>query len=94
MPNRNIEDYYLYKYQGQETGKEVFEFRLLDSRIGRWLNPDPYGDFHSPYLGMGNNPISMIDKDGAVSEPPTDCYYGNAPIYWKDSDGEWIMDME
>jgi hypothetical protein len=28
------------------------------------LNPDPYGQFFSPYLGMGNNPISSIDPDG------------------------------
>lgn len=70
MPNRSLEDAegYRYAYQGQEkddeTGKEAFELRLWDSRIGRWLSPDPYGQFHSPYLGMGNNPIRMIDPDG------------------------------
>ena len=45
MPNRNIEGNYRYKYQGQEkdaeTGKEAFELRLWDGRIGRWLTVDP-----------------------------------------------------
>ncbi len=43
---------------------EAFQLRLWDGRIGRWLNPDPYGQNYSPYMGMGNNPISMIDPDG------------------------------
>ncbi|APD07043.1 hypothetical protein UJ101_01527 [Flavobacteriaceae bacterium UJ101] len=59
---------YRYAYQGQEkddeTGMEAFELRLWDSRIGRWLTPDPVGQYPSPYLGMGNNPISRIDPDG------------------------------
>lgn len=45
---------------------EAFELRLWDGRIGRWLSPDPYGQFHSPYIGMGNNPISRIDPDGGT----------------------------
>ena len=68
MPNRNIEGNYRYRFQGQEkdseTGKEAFELRLWDGRIGRWLTVDPAGEFFSPYLGMGNNPISNIDPDG------------------------------
>ncbi len=69
MPLRdNGANSYRYAYQGQEkdpeTGKEAFELRLWDSRIGRWLSPDPHGQFHSPYLGMGNNPINGVDPDG------------------------------
>ncbi len=68
MPNRNVEGNYRYKYQGQEkdpeTGKEAFELRLWDGRIGRWLSPDPAHEFHSPYLGIGNDPINFIDKRG------------------------------
>jgi RHS repeat-associated protein len=70
MPNRDLEGTYRYKFQGQErdkeTGMEAFELRLWDSRIGRWLTTDPYGEFHSPYLGMGNNPIINIDPDGGM----------------------------
>ena len=71
MPNRTLSgaEGYRYAFQGQEkdpeTGKEAFELRLWDSRIGRWWSPDPAGQYSSPYLGMGNNPISRIDPDGA-----------------------------
>nr|WP_121274310.1 RHS repeat-associated core domain-containing protein [Pedobacter schmidteae] len=37
---------------------------MYDPAIGRWMNVDPYAEFHSPYVGMGNNPISLIDPDG------------------------------
>ena len=76
---------YRYAYQGQEvdpeTGKEAFQLRLWDGRIGRWLSPDPYGQHSSPYLGMGNNPISSIDQDGGKISPiydsKTGAYLGN-----------------
>ncbi len=49
---------------------EAFELRLWDGRLGRWLSVDPYHEFHSPYVGMGNNPINLIDPDGgAVGDP-------------------------
>jgi RHS repeat-associated protein len=68
MPGRHVDGGYRYAFQGQEkdgeTGMEAFELRLWDSRIGRWLTVDPYGQYYSPYLGMGNNPISAIDVDG------------------------------
>ncbi len=57
-------------YQGQntrfdeETGYDNFELRLYDSRIGRWLSTDPMGQYHSPYVGMGNNPVNRVDPDG------------------------------
>jgi RHS repeat-associated protein len=75
MPNRNIQDAngYRYAYQGQEkdteTGKEAFELRLWDGRIGRWLTTDPYSEFFSPYLGMGNNPINGFDPNGGFFMP-------------------------
>ncbi|WP_420553707.1 RHS repeat domain-containing protein [Tenacibaculum aiptasiae] len=80
MPNRDVgSNQYRYKYQGQEkdeeTGKEAFQLRLWDARIGRWLITDPKGEFSSPYLGMANNPINKIDPDGGSTEsPPTDIY--------------------
>ena len=70
MPSRTLAGGYRYAYQGQEldpeTGKEAFELRLWDSRLGRWLTPDPAGQFASPYLGMGNSPIISIDPDGGT----------------------------
>ncbi|MEA1786120.1 RHS repeat-associated core domain-containing protein [Arenibacter sp. GZD96] len=76
MPGRNLVGDYRYAFQGQEkdpgTGKEAFELRLWDSRIGRWLTTDPYGQYASPYLGMGNNPISLVDPNGGMTDCP-DC---------------------
>jgi len=82
MPGRQIVggELYRYAFQGQEkdpeTSKEAFQLRLWDGRIGRWLSPDPYGQYSSPYLGMGNNPISRVDPDGGEDGP------GNPPKSW------------
>ncbi|MEE3999178.1 RHS repeat-associated core domain-containing protein [Tenacibaculum sp. FZY0031] len=78
MPERNDgASQYRYKYQGQEkdpeTGKEAFQLRLWDGRIGRWLTTDPAGQYSSPYLGMGNNPISRVDPDGGTDCPNPPC---------------------
>ena len=71
LPSRNSLNY-RYAFQGQEldkeTNMEAFQLRLWDGRLGRWLSPDPYGQYSSPYLGMGNNPISLIDPDGGFTE--------------------------
>lgn len=61
---------YRYGYQGQEKSTDSsnpwyqFELRMYNQDIGRWFAPDPYGQFASPYLAMGNNPISNIDPNG------------------------------
>ncbi len=38
--------------------------REYDAVIGRWTAVDPKGQFYSPYVGMGNNPVGGIDPDG------------------------------
>ena len=74
MPGKFREGSYRYAYQGQEkdgeTGFEAFELRQWDGRIGRWMTTDPYGQYVSTYLGMGNNPINQIDTDGGWTTPP------------------------
>jgi len=66
----NITENYRFGYQGQfaeeddETGYNQFEARLYDSRTGRWMVPDPAGQYWSPYLGMGNDWINGVDPDG------------------------------
>ena len=66
LPNR-------YLYQGQELGNDLglnvyqFQLRSYDPSIGRWWQTDPYDQFDSPYVGMGNNPISGIDPDGGYT---------------------------
>jgi RHS repeat-associated protein len=79
MPNRQIVngEPYRYAYQGQEkdpeTGKEAFQLRLWDARIGRWLTTDPYGQHASPYMGMSNNPALHYDPDGGCDQPDSSC---------------------
>jgi RHS repeat-associated protein len=64
---------YRYGYQGefaekdQETDWNSFELRQYDSEIGRWLSVDPYQQYWSPYVGMGNDPVNQIDPDGGES---------------------------
>jgi len=41
-----------------------FDARLFDSQLGRWHAIDPVTQFASPYVGMGNNPVSLTDPDG------------------------------
>jgi RHS repeat-associated protein len=81
LPSRNSLNY-RYAFQGQEldkeTGMEAFQLRLWDGRLGRWLSPDPHGQYASPYLGMGNNPISLIDPDGGSTISP-----GAPPSLWQ-----------
>ncbi|OGX87431.1 hypothetical protein BEN47_10915 [Hymenobacter lapidarius] len=61
---------YRYGFEGkyaendEETGWNSFEARMYNSRIGRWMAPDPEGQFISPYIGIGNNPIKYVDPDG------------------------------
>ncbi|GGH16425.1 hypothetical protein FAZ19_05805 [Sphingobacterium alkalisoli] len=63
-----------YGYQGEyaekdgETGWNNFYLRNYDPAIGRWLSIDPYGQYYSPYVGMGNNPVSGFDPDGGWSK--------------------------
>lgn len=59
-----------YRFQGaysdweEETGWNNFDLRSYDAQIGRWISTDPYGQFPSPYEGLGNNPVNNIDVDG------------------------------
>ena len=78
MPGRQTQngESYRFGYQGQfaetdkETGKPAFQLRLWDARIGRWLTTDPYKQYDSPYMGMGNSPINIIDPNGGIGVTP------------------------
>ncbi|MEQ8628043.1 discoidin domain-containing protein [Ekhidna sp.] len=41
-----------------------FFLRNYEPAIGRWMQNDPYSQFASPYLAMGNNPHMGVDPDG------------------------------
>ena len=60
---------YRFGYQGQEKSQmdvnwDEFELRQYNHDLGRWSAPDPYEQMHSPYVGMGNNPVLMVDPNG------------------------------
>ena len=67
--------FYRYGYQGEyseedeETGWNQFELRLYDGVVGRWLSVDPMGQYWSPFVGMGNNPVNGVDPDGGSNKP-------------------------
>ncbi|MFM7487526.1 MAG: RHS repeat-associated core domain-containing protein, partial [Cytophagales bacterium] len=71
IPERELtREPYRYGYQGQfsekdkETGFNFFDLRMYDARIGRWVSPDPYGQYASAYVGMGNMPNMGTDPGG------------------------------
>ena len=59
-----------YGFQGdfseeeEETGYNEFDLRMYDPQTGRWLQSDPYDEFASGYVGMGNDPVNNVDPDG------------------------------
>ncbi len=53
-----------YSEEEEESGYDEFELRMYDAQIGRWIQPDPYDEFASPYLGMGNDPVNFSDPSG------------------------------
>jgi len=61
-----------YQYQGgfsemdDDIGWNDFALRNYDPQIGRWIQQDPYDQFASPYVGMGNDPMNGVDEDGGI----------------------------
>jgi RHS repeat-associated protein len=56
-----------YQFTGQEfdeTGLHNYRARLYDSDLGKFYAADPAGQFASPYLYAGNNPIVFVDPNG------------------------------
>jgi RHS repeat-associated protein len=48
------------------SGLYNYLLRDYDPALGRWLQMDPYNEFASPYLGMGNLPNVLIDPNGGA----------------------------
>lgn len=66
---------YRFGYQGQfaekdeETSWNHFELREYDPIVGRWAAVDPYGQYWSPYVNVGNDPINYVDPSGGSGGP-------------------------
>ena len=83
-------DRYLFGYQDMlrentvngEGNMYSTEFRMFDARLGRWMSLDPLMDqfpWMSPFVGMDNNPISLVDPLGLNTiekDTPADGYGG------------------
>lgn len=83
MDDREINDEpYRHDYQGQysekdeTTGYNEFQLRFYDAKIARWLSADPYGQYYSPYMVMGNMPNMSVDPDGGWSPVLTGALIG------------------
>ena len=73
MPERTYSPDYRYGYTGHEKendlteGVYTTEYRLLDTRLGRWMSVDPlfteYPDMSS-YNYCGGNPMVSVDPSG------------------------------
>ena len=65
-----------YQYQGafsemdEDIGWNDFALRNYDAQVGRWVQQDPYQQFASPYLGMGNDPVNGVDPSGGIYIAP------------------------
>jgi RHS repeat-associated protein len=99
LPQRNyIQQDYRFGYQGQfaekdkEAAYNAFELRLYDPRLMRWNSTDPYGQYWSPYMAMGNNPISFVDPDGGWGErrAARRAAKDNGGVFMKNSQGDWV----
>jgi RHS repeat-associated protein len=65
-----------FNYQGDYSEEEEntlwdeFDLRMYDPQIGRWTGADPYDQFASPYIGMGNDPVNSVDPSGGGIDGP------------------------
>ena len=53
----------IYDRNGLVLQKDTLEIHSM----ARWFSVDPQNQFASPYLGMGNNPVLMIDPNGEIA---------------------------
>lgn len=68
QPSSSGVDNFRPKFVGSEwdptTALYHMGVRYYAPALGRFISPDPVGQFTSPYLYAGNNPVSAIDPDG------------------------------
>jgi len=63
---------YLYTSQEYdvELGLHNFRARMYDARECLFLQPDPVHQYNSPYVYVGNDPISKVDFSGKIGFKP------------------------
>jgi RHS repeat-associated protein len=86
-----------YQYRGQELDKETdlynYRARFYDTETGRFLGTDRQGQFFSPYVGIGNNPVNFTDPDGEWIAPLVGAlvggYVAGSISAYNDGDAGW-----
>lgn len=58
-----------YSEMDDDIGWNDFLLRNYDAQIGRFVQADPFQQFSSPYTGMGNDPVNLIDPSGGIGIP-------------------------
>jgi RHS repeat-associated protein len=59
-----------------------FHTRMFDSQLGRWHVTDPLLNDASPYIGMGNNPLNLVDLNGTIPDRNDACSGSSGGIRW------------
>lgn len=76
-------------------GNFLYRDTLTVYSVARWLSVDPAGQYNSPYIGMGNNPIINVDPDGAFDTKFGAWLYskfnGGGDIRYANDMGEWFV---
>ena len=67
-------------------GWNSFDLRMYDANVGRWLSTDPKGIGWSPFIGMGNNPVSNSDPDGGSPQDNITIYSDGSQTIQKTAD--------
>ncbi|MEO9852964.1 MAG: RHS repeat-associated core domain-containing protein [Reichenbachiella sp.] len=80
-----------FSEKDEETGFNHFQLRDYEAILGRWMVIDPYRQYASPYIGMGNNPVIGIDPDGGECKGcPDDPRYD----FYRQSSASWGYDPD
>jgi RHS repeat-associated protein len=70
-----------YAERDDETGYVNFDLRMYDPDVARWFVPDPKRQHFSPYMAMGNNPVSGTDATGGEDYESNDPGEGGGAAY-------------
>jgi RHS repeat-associated protein len=83
-PDSTGVDDFREKFGGRDriatTGLLNFGARIYDPALGRFLTPDPAGQFDNPYSYAGNDPFGHADPGGRFS---TEAYFGGTGLAHK-----------
>jgi len=99
---------YSFGFQGQEHDDELngasgtsyaFEYRMHDSRVGRFLSIDPLAanyPWNSPYAFAENKVIQFVELEGLETGPPKSAATPTSPVLKQPTDKvtQWLSDVQ